>query len=80
MKVFTVEEVKKLVVNAYEVGFCDGSESISYDNEDFKVYKNATEFWEKNQLDWLTKEINYSLNYKLLIMLISDIFVWRSDT
>ena len=55
-KKFTLDEVKKLVVNAYEVGFCDG---IDDSDEQFKQYKNAEDFWDKNFKKWINNEISY---------------------
>ena len=55
-RTFTLEEVEKLVKNAYNVGFCDGTDSIEL-NE--KSYLNSDDFWKRNIKDWISKEINY---------------------
>ncbi len=56
-KTFTLDEVERLVKNAYEVGFCDGEEGS--DDSEFRIYKNAIDFWKKNVKAWVTKEITY---------------------
>lgn len=53
-KKFTVEEVEKLIKNAYEVGFCDGKESY-----EFRAYKSSNDFWINNKSKWLLLKINY---------------------
>ncbi|MFC4263746.1 hypothetical protein ACFOWM_12695 [Ferruginibacter yonginensis] len=54
--IFTLEEVEKLVKNAYEVGFCDGIDSIEIEKTN---YSNSNDFWKKNIKDWIAKEISY---------------------
>ncbi len=54
---FTLEEVEKLVKNAYEVGLCDGIDSC--EGEQWREYSNAENFWQKNVKNWTTKEITY---------------------
>jgi len=58
-KKFSLKEVEKLVKNAYEVGFCDGEESS--DNQEFREYRNAHDFWFKNMNTWIKGEINYGV-------------------
>ena len=53
---FTLEEVEKLVKNAYEVGLCDGIECA---NEGEREYSSTDEFWLKNINNRKTKEIVY---------------------
>ena len=53
--VFTIDEVKRLVQHAYEVGYCDG-ECDKY--PEGKEYKNAKDFWENNSEKWVSQEIN----------------------
>ena len=55
-KKFTIIEVKKLIKNAYNVGFCDGQEGG--DNAEFREYKNEDDFWNKNKEDWINQKIN----------------------
>jgi|688.fasta_scaffold975087_1 hypothetical protein len=55
-KIFTSEEVEKLVKNAYEVGYCDGIDSIEIEKTN---YSNSDDFWNKNIKDWTSKEISY---------------------
>ncbi len=55
-KIFTMEEVEKLVKNAYDVGYCDGIDSIEADETN---YVDSNDFWAKNISDWSTKEILY---------------------
>lgn len=55
-KIFTLEEVEKLVKNAYEVGYCDGIDSIEIEKTN---YSNSNDFWNKNIKDWTSKEISY---------------------
>lgn len=49
---FTLNEVKEIVIKAYETGYCDGVDScnVAY-NEDFKEYKNAEDYWKRFFLD-----------------------------
>ena len=56
-KKFTLNEVEKLIKNAYDVGFCDGEANT--DNSEFREYQNAHDFWHKNVNLWLTEEIKY---------------------
>ena len=53
---FTLEEVEKLVKNAYEVGLCDGIECAE---EGEREYFSTEEFWYKNIKKWKSKEITY---------------------
>ncbi|WP_462267998.1 hypothetical protein [Mucilaginibacter sp.] len=53
---FTLDEVRKLVKNAYEVGFCDGIDDAMNDTGE---YRGADDFWEKNVDKWLNNEITY---------------------
>lgn len=55
-EMFTLEEVEKLVKNAYEVGLCDGIECAE---EGEREYSCTEEFWSKNIKDWRSKEITY---------------------
>ncbi|MEO6833349.1 MAG: hypothetical protein ABI378_12455 [Chitinophagaceae bacterium] len=55
-KKFTLLEVEKLVKNAFEVGFCDGIDSIELEKTDFI---NADDFWNQNIENWISKEISY---------------------
>jgi hypothetical protein len=57
IKTFTLEEVERLVKFTYEVGFCDGIDS-TYSNDD-RDYVDADDFWNKNVMDWISKEITY---------------------
>jgi hypothetical protein len=57
-KVFTLDEVKKLVINAYEVGYCDGEYRTQ---NEFKDYRNAHDFWNRNMKAWVENKINYVL-------------------
>lgn len=56
IKTFTSDEVERLVKNPYEVGYCDGIDSIESDQTD---YLDADGFWNKNVTDWITKKITY---------------------
>lgn len=51
---FTLEEVEKLVKNAYEVGFCDGNEP-----KEMRQYRNSNHFWNSNKISWVNLEIKY---------------------
>ncbi|HPE77086.1 MAG TPA: hypothetical protein PLC80_13420 [Draconibacterium sp.] len=55
-KKFTLEEVEKLIKNAYEVGLCDGIESSEGGKRD---YLNSDDFWKRNKNNWIYNEINY---------------------
>ena len=55
-KIFTMEEIEKLVKNAYEVGYCDGIDSIEIEKTN---YANSDDFWNKNIVDWTSKDISY---------------------
>jgi len=55
-KTFTLEEVEKLVKNAYEVGYCDGIDRAEANDSQ---YLNANDFWNRNIKAWILKEINY---------------------
>lgn len=55
-KIFTLEEVEKLVKNAYEVGYCDGIDSVEIEKTN---YSNSDDFWNKNIKDWTSKDISY---------------------
>jgi len=56
-KIFTLKEVESLIKNAYEVGLCDGIDSVG--NNPNKEYLNADDFWNKNIEKWLTEQIKY---------------------
>lgn len=55
-KKFTLLEVEQLIKNAYNVGFCDGSEGG--DNAEFREYKDEDDFWDKNISNWLNNKID----------------------
>lgn len=50
---FSMKEVKQLVKNAYEVGYCDGVDG------DGTYSPDADKFWDENIEYWLTHEIMY---------------------
>ena len=52
-KKISLEEVKALVKNAYEVGYCDGVDS------DGSYSPDSSSFWNSHVDDWLNKEITY---------------------
>ena len=56
-KTFTLKEVERLVKNAYEVGLCDGADSVGSNPN--KEYLNADDFWNKNIGRWLTQELKF---------------------
>lgn len=58
-KLFTLKEVERLVKNAYEVGLCDGIDSVG--NNPMREYLNADDFWNKNFKKWITEEITYAV-------------------
>ena len=50
--VFTLDAVRKIVIFAYETGYCDGIED-KY--PEWKDYKNAEEFWSKNKDEYIER-------------------------
>ena len=50
--VFTLDAVRKIVIFAYETGYCDGIED-KYPK--MKDYKNAEDYWQKKQEEYINR-------------------------
>ena len=49
---FSLDAVKKIVVFAYETGYCDG---IDDKYPQMKDYRNAEDYWLKNKQDFIKR-------------------------
>lgn len=49
---FSLESVKKIVISAYETGYCDGIEDK---NPEWKDYEDAEDYWKKNKAQYIDK-------------------------
>jgi len=50
--VFSLEAVRKIVIFAYETGYCDGIED-KYPQ--MKDYKNAEDYWQKKEDEFIER-------------------------
>ena len=57
--VFSLDSVKKIVIFAYETGYCDGIED-KYPQ--MKDYKNAEDYWKKKKKEYIKR---FAQNYSL---------------